>query len=148
VPGWRDRPEFVDGRTTAQGIDARFDGFAVVDWIHANTEPGDVFLHVDDGSWNDVLLPGLAGRKSVSINVGVFSNPFVDFEARQNDARRMVRALSSCRLNRFERLARDYGRVRYVMTQRGAGLASVCPDLVPTVYSDGAVSIQRIGGPR
>jgi hypothetical protein len=56
----------------------------------------------------------------------------------------MIEALRACDLPGFERLARRYGRVRYVLTLASANLQSTCPGAVPTVYSDEAVSVQRI----
>jgi hypothetical protein len=147
VPGWRNRSEFVAGRSVATAIDAHFDHFAVVDWIRAHTSGNDIFLNDGAGPWNDVMLPGIAGRKSVAINLGNFSNPFVDFDARQEDAARMLRAVRLCQLERFERLARPYGRVRYVISETGASLAGSCRDRIPTVYRDSAVTIQRIDAP-
>jgi len=147
VPGWRNRSDFVAGRSVAQATAAQFDHFAVVSWIRAHTKDDDIFLNYRAGPWNDVMLPGTAGRKSVAINLGEFSNPFVDFDARQEDATRMLSAVRDCRLGRFERLARPYGRVRYVISETGASVTSSCPDRIPTVYRDSAVTIQRINPP-
>jgi len=144
VPTWRDRIDLAGGRDEAKNINARLDGFPVVDWIRANTRPDDRFLNIGEGTWNGVLLPGLAGRKSVDINIPEYSNPFVDYVRRQSAATRMVDALETCDLTRFERLARPFGHVRYIITKAGPGVASSCPDAVPTVYRDAAVNIQRI----
>lgn len=147
VPGWRNRSDFVAGRSVAQSTYAQFDHFAAVDWIRAHTNDDDTFLNYRTGPWNDAMLPGTAGRKSVAINLGNFSNPFVDFDARQEDATRMLQAVRRCELERFERLARPYGRVRFVISETGASLASSCPDRIPTVYRDSGVTIQRVNPP-
>jgi hypothetical protein len=80
----------------------------------------------------------------VFITYPEFSNPFVSFGKRQGDAAQMIEALRTCDFTRFERLARGYGRVRYVLTPVGAPLDSICPGIVPTVYSDKAVNVQRV----
>ena len=123
---------------------AQFDDFAVVDWIRDHTDGKDVFLNVGPGTWNGVLLPGLAGRKSVNLNISEFSNPFVNYGNREQDQKEMVAALPRCDLDRFRELAREHGRVRYVITQPASTLVSTCSDAVPIVYSDDAVSIQQI----
>jgi hypothetical protein len=148
VPDWRNRPDLVESRAAAQRTQSQFQGFGVVDWIRANTRRGDVFVNIGSGDgswmWEWVLLPGLAGRKSINMTLPWFSNPFVDYDERQDDADRIVRALQFCDLGRFARVARPYGRVRYIITNPGADVVSACPGTVPTVYSDKAVSIQRI----
>ena len=144
VPDWRDRGDLTFGRQASRDTERFFDNFAVVDWIRSNTKTDDRFVNLGEGLWNGVLLPGLAGRKSVDINIPEFSNPFVSYGERQDDAQRMVGALRTCRPTVFARLARKYGHVRYVITQPSSTLVSTCPDSVPIVYSDNAVSIQRI----
>jgi hypothetical protein len=141
LPSWRNRTDFVDGRSRSKSIEAQYDGFSVVAWIRANTEPHDEFLGQPG---LEAFLPGLAGRKSVFINYPEFSNPFVSFDERQRLAEKMIEALRACDLSGFERLARHYGRVRYVLTPASANLQSACPGIVPTVYSDKAVNVQRI----
>jgi hypothetical protein len=141
LPSWRDRTDFVDGRIRAKSVEAQYDRFSVVGWIRANTEPNDEFLGQPG---LEAFIPGLAGRKSVFIDYPEFSNPFVSFGERQRDAGRMIEALRACNLSRFERLARHYGRVRYVLTPASASLQSTCPGIVPTVYSDKAVNLQRV----
>ena len=148
VPTWRDRIDLSGGRAEAQAMNARLDGFGVVDWIRRHTDPGDRFLNVGPGTWNGVLLPGLAGRKSVDINIPEYSNPFVSYTARQEAANRMVAALRACDLAGFRALARPYGRVRYVISQSGTGVVSTCPQIVPIAYRDQAVTIQRIADRR
>jgi hypothetical protein len=142
LPSWRDRSDFVDGRSQAKSVEAQYAGFSAVDWIRSNTNPDDEFLNQPIGL--ELFVPGMAGRKSVFINYPEFSNPFVSFGKRQRDAAQMIEALRACDLTRFERLARGYGRVRYVLTPVGAPLDSICPGMVPTVYSDKAVSVQRV----
>jgi hypothetical protein len=144
VPSWKERSDLVDGREGSKLMQAQFDGFAVVDWIRANTEPRDTFLNVGAGLANGVLLPGLAGRKSVALVIPEFSNPFVSYRERQRDAEQMLGALRACQLRRFERLARRYGRVRYILAQTGTSVVTACPAAVPTVYSDPMVSVQQI----
>jgi hypothetical protein len=144
VPSWKDRSDFVQGRDTSQAIQAYFDDFAVVDWIRQNTRPDEKFLNLGQGLVQGVMLPGLAGRKSVSVNFREFSNPFVDYDERQKVAQQMADALRACQLTQFERLAREHGHVRYVVTNAGSKVESACPDSVPTVYSDPAVSVQKI----
>jgi hypothetical protein len=143
LPSWKDRSDFVDGRAWAQAAEADFDGFAVVDWIRANTKPDETFL-VGSGTWDDVLLPGLAGRKSVNINIPDYSNPFVNYSERQDAATRILKALRTCQLSQFERLARPYGHVRYIISQSESALAATCPGAIRTVYRDKAVNVQRI----
>jgi hypothetical protein len=147
VPKWRDRIDLAGGRAEAQAMNARLDGFRVVDWIRSHTDRDDRFLNVGPGTWNGVLLPGLAGRKSVDINIPEYSNPFVSYTERQAAAGRMVNSLRDCNLARFRRLARPYGRVRYVIGQSGPGVPSSCPGMVPIAYRDDAVTIQRIAVP-
>ena len=142
LPSWRDRSDFVDGRSQAKSIEAQYADFSAVDWIRSNTNPDDEFLNQPIGL--ELFVPGMAGRKSVFINYPEFSNPFVSFGKRQRDAAQMIEALRTCDLTRFERLARGYGRVRYVLTPVGAPLDSICPGIVPTVYSDKAVNVQRV----
>jgi hypothetical protein len=144
VPTWRKRTDLDQGRTAAQITQAQFSGFAVVDWIRANTRREDRFLNVGPGLWNGMLLPGLADRKSVNINIPEYSNPFVDYGERQRAAEQMVGALRTCRIESFERLARRYGHVRYIITQPGSSVVSTCPSTIPLVYTDSGVSIQRI----
>jgi hypothetical protein len=148
IPTWWDRSDFTFGRDTSQSTGAFFDDFAVVDWIRSDTNPDDKFLNVGEGTWNGVLLPGLAGRKSVNINMPEFSNPFVSYGNREDEARRMVDALRACELRRFSSLAREHGDVRYIITQPASTVASECPEAVPVVYRDNAVSIQRISARR
>src|SRR5262245_15044069 len=144
VPRWRDRIDLAGGRAEAQVMSGRLDSFRVVDWIRHHTRPGDRFLNVGPGTWNGVLLPGLAGRKSVDINIPEYSSPFVSYTERQDAAGRMVDALRRCDRARFRRLARPFGRVRYVISESGPGVVSVCPEIVPIAYRDDAVTIQRI----
>jgi hypothetical protein len=144
VPSWRNRIDLSGGRAEAEAMNGRLDSFRVVDWIRRHTEPDERFLNVGPGTWNGVLLPGLAGRKSVDINIPEYSNPFVSYTERQDAALRMVDALRACDLGRFRRVARRYGRVRFVITQAGPGVDSSCPDILPVVYRDQAVTIQRI----
>jgi hypothetical protein len=144
VPNWRKRSDLVEGREAARLTTAQFDGFAVVNWVRANTDADDIFLNVGPGLWNGVSLPGLAGRKSVNLNVPPFSNPFTSYRKRHDAAARMVRALQACQFSRFRRLARPYGEVRYMITNAGLSVTTACPETVPVVYSDQAVSIQRI----
>jgi hypothetical protein len=144
VPTWRDRIDLSGGRKTAQTMNIRLDGFRVVDWIRRHTEPGDRFLNVGPGTWNGVLLPGIAGRKSVNINIPEYSNPFVSYGDRQEASMRMVNALRACDVAKFRKLARPYGRVRFIISQSGPGVVGSCPEIVPIVYGDGAVTIQRV----
>jgi hypothetical protein len=144
LPSWRDRTDLVGSRAEAEELSAQFDEFEVVDWIRDHTEGDDVFLNVGPGTWNGVLLPGLAGRKSVNLNIAEFSNPFVSYGNRELAQKSMVEALQACDLPRFRQLAREHGRVRYVITQPASTLVSTCPEAVPIVYSDNAVSIQQI----
>jgi hypothetical protein len=115
-----------------------------VDWIRRHTEPGDRFLNVGPGTWNGVLLPGIAGRRSVNINIPEYSNPFVSYGDRQEASMRMVNALRACDVAKFRKLARPYGRVRFIISQSGPGVVGSCPEIVPIVYGDGAVTIQRV----
>ena len=150
VPTWRERSDLVDGRVDSKLLQEKSDGFAVVSWMRAHTKPDDTFLTVGVGLASGTLLqgfvlfPGLAGRKSVAVNIPEFSNPFVSYRERRRDAEQMLGALQMCQLTRFEGIARHYGRVRYIIAQAGTSLVNACPAAVPTVYSDRMVSIQQI----
>jgi hypothetical protein len=144
LPGWRDRTDLVDGRAEAKTTLGQLDDFRVVDWIRGHTRSDEIFLNIGPGTWNGVLLPGLAGRKSVDINIPEFSNPFVDYNERQRAATGMVDALRACRAGAFEKLAKPYGDVRYIITQAGSGIDSPCANTMRTVYADKSVSIQAI----
>jgi hypothetical protein len=152
-PHWHEKNDLVDGRKVALGLQKRFAGFAAVHWIRAHTDPDDVFL-ISEPSAGLVrgfaqYFPGLAGRHSVNLESPEFSNPFVDWSERHHDARRMLRALASCRVQRFETFAAYYGRVRFILVHsaqpnRTDVVGPKCADALPTVYSNGGVTIHRI----
>jgi hypothetical protein len=152
-PHWHAKSDLVDGRSDALRLQKRFDDFAAVHWIRANTEPDDVFLISEPsaGLLHGFVqyFPGLAGRRTVNIESPEFSNPFVDWKQRHHDAQRMRRALESCRVPQFQKLAAKYGRVGYVLVHSAQPntsdvMAPLCADALPTVYRNGGVSVHRI----
>jgi hypothetical protein len=82
----------------------------VIAWIRAHTSPDDVFLCTDDAS---LYLVAPAGRKVVATN-RYFSNPYVDWAARDADRRLMFTMLGRGDVDGFSALARKY-RVGYVL---------------------------------
>jgi hypothetical protein len=140
------------GRSEALAFQTRFNDLAVLDWIRANTDSEEVFVNAGGaGLLSDGLyiqfFPGMAGRHSVNIDSPEFSSPWVDWKRRVVDAQAMVTALDSCDLERFRRLAAEYGRVRYVLvparSKRNVAGAR-CRDRVPVVYRDRRVVVQRV----
>jgi hypothetical protein len=152
-PHWYEKNDLADARKVAQGFQRGFDGFAPVHWIRAHTDPEDVFLISEPSAAGFVQIvqyfPGLAGRHAVSLETPEFSNPFVDWSERHDDAQRMLRALAGCRLTQYKKLAARYGRVRYALVDLprpnlSDELSPMCPHASPSVYRNGGVSIHRI----
>jgi hypothetical protein len=112
LPAYLRRYDFVGAReeAIARGRDATLtSAFA---WVAANARPTDVFLTADEDEElpcsDGVFAVGPAGAKVVCVNP-VMSNPYVDWEARVADARRMFAALAARDAEGFRALARRYG---------------------------------------
>jgi hypothetical protein len=84
------------------------------DWIRAFTRSEDVFVSTDDVS---LFLVAPAGRKVVCTN-RYFSNPFVDWAARDRDRDQMLALAREGDLEAFDRLAARWA-VRYVVASDG-----------------------------
>ncbi len=82
-------------------------------WIRANTSADDVFLASADVA---LRVVGPAGRKVV-VAGPVYSNPYVDWEARSRSSRRMWRALREGDSSTLQTLART-ADVTYVINWR------------------------------
>jgi hypothetical protein len=79
-------------------------------WIRQNTRRDDVFLCSDKFSMK-VVAP--AARKVVATHP-FFSNPYVNYEIRNNDREKMFECLESGKISVFSRLCKKY-RVKYII---------------------------------
>jgi hypothetical protein len=109
---YRQRLDFTELRRDALAMNQRFPS-DVFDWIRRNTAAADVFLCTDDAS---LYIVAPAGRKVVATN-RYFSNPYVDWSARDADRRRMFERLQRGDVRGFSELSDKYG-VRFVLISR------------------------------
>lgn len=79
-------------------------------WIRGNTKNNDVFLCSDKFSMRVV---GPAARKVV-VTHPFFSNPYVNYQERNNDRAKMFKCLKSGEISVFSRLCKKY-KVKYIM---------------------------------
>lgn len=101
---YQQRVDFTDLRADIVAANSRYPS-DVVEWIRTNSTPEDVFLSTDDAS---LYIVSPAGRKVVATN-RYFSNPYVDWAARDADRRTMFDRLAQFDLSEFWALAHKYG---------------------------------------
>lgn len=145
LPQWRDRDERVRTREQSVAIGAMFDEFAVSRWIATSTAEDDVILY-DLGDEQSLIVGALDARRTV-VTGAFFSNPFVDWQARADDAAAMLAALRECRLADFATLAAEYG-VGHVVTASATPMAatqSTC-DGVREAYADPFATVLVVPG--
>lgn len=106
---YQQRFDFTELRQEIVAAGARFPS-DVVRWIRTHSSPEDVFLSTDDAS---LYIVAPAGRKVVATN-RYFSNPYVDWVARDADRRAMFDKLAQSDAAGFGAMARKYG-VRFVI---------------------------------
>jgi hypothetical protein len=111
-PRYLQRSDFTELKDEAAALSQRFPA-DVVTWIRSHTSSDDVFLCTDDAS---LYIVPPAGRKVVSTN-RYFSNPYVDWVARETDRARMFDQLKQHDIAGFHGLAAKYG-VRYILLTR------------------------------
>jgi hypothetical protein len=111
-PRYLQRNDFTELKDSAAALSQRFP-VDVVNWIRSHTSSDDVFLCTDDAS---LYIVPPAGRKVVSTN-RYFSNPYVDWAAREADRARMFDQLKQHDVAGFHGLAAKYG-VRYILLTR------------------------------
>jgi len=143
APQWRHRDERTKTRDTSLALGVMFDQFAVSRWIERSTAEDAVVLY-DLPEEQALLVGALDGRRTVVVGA-FFSNPFVDWKRRTNDAASMLASLSACRLTDFRELARAYG-VDEVVTATGGPLVQLrdtCAG-VTEAYSDPFATVLTI----
>jgi hypothetical protein len=132
APAYLRRPDVTEVLEEARKLQAAVPA-ALYRWLRESTMPEDVVLSTDAESLF-VIAP--AGRKLVATN-RYFSNPFIDWAARDRDRDAMFAALDRNDLADFARLAAPYG-VRWIVVPNGLNddlrrLAGVSRNHVPTL---------------
>ncbi len=143
-PDYLNSDDLVGQRLDAQKAAEAIDTVAAYQWLRDFTQPGDVMLAKDTlGTY--VVAP--AGRKLVAAD-SYFTNPYVDWQARNADRDAMFTALRTNDSSSFTALADKY-QATYVVAA-GALVQSIDAagaQLVHKEFSSGAISIYRIVRP-
>jgi hypothetical protein len=113
VPQYGRRGYFAPARSASLGEARRPHPNEAIAWIRRHTSPDDVFLAPPPLV---LRVVGPAGRKAVVVD-SVFSNPYVDREARVRAAERTYRALLDRDWTRFRDAAFEAG-VTYLLSSR------------------------------
>ena len=109
-PAFAERDDFVGLRDQALDMYATPDSVNLFRWIRAYTVATDVFLAPDNVG---LAIVGSAGRKLVAVDP-FFSNPYVDWGARDAARRAMWESLAAGNCGRFHEVVEGY-RVGYVI---------------------------------
>lgn len=144
LPAYLTREDLTTLRASALDTGAQRDKIAAYDWVRQNTTPDAVFLSSDHLV---TFVVGPAGRKVVAANQ-FFSNPYVDWAARNADRDAMYAALESGSRERYSELAQKYG-VAWIIASgsRVPALDVGAAAVLNKVFSDGRVSIYQLRAP-
>ena len=141
LPDYLARYDFAKARSEAALHGLERDRIALYRWTLENTLPTDVFL-----ASNDLALFCLApaGAKVVAVDP-YFSNPYVDWETRNQARARMYECLAQGRAEEFSALAREH-QVSYVVDeQNGRSVAPVLTgSVLEEVFVSGPLRVHRV----
>lgn len=143
APRYLRRPDATDLLDDARALQSAIPA-GLYAWVRSSTAPDDVFLCTDAESLY-VISP--AGRKVVATN-RYFSNPFVDWAARDRDRDSMFAALARADPSVLTPLAAKYG-VRWIVVANGMNddlrrLAGMPPAKVPALTPDSVPDLPGI----
>ena len=134
------RRDFFRARDESLAAAERTDEIKAFTWIQQNTLPTDVFLATDTLG---LFVVGQSGRKVVSIPP-YFSNPYVNWEAREEDRQTLFALLKAGDANGFIDLATRY-HVQYVIVDGTEGIANLeMRNFLRRVFSSGGVIIYQL----
>lgn len=138
--GQRDREDFEPARARARIINAGPESAELHEWVRNETQSDDVFLVSENTGMG---LIGPAGRRVVVVD-RFFSNPYVDWESREDDREEMWESLARGACGRFQELAR-LRSVTYVLV-----IVGLSPQLHPCglepAFRSGRFAILRVTG--
>jgi hypothetical protein len=145
VPSWRNRHDLKSDGAGARTMVQSFENFRASTWIRDHTLSTDVVAYAGSDPLG-LIIVGLAARHSLVTNE-LFSNPFVDWGARDAARIGVVEALGRCDVRSLRETVRPYGRVPFLVVSRTTAadpLPTYCPEVASLVFESERVVVYQL----